>query len=144
MTKTPEGFGNTVADENKRGYKSAGLLGRRGLLVVLSGPQLGDSRVLGSEPVTVGRQADCDLSVEDPLLSRQHFRVSPPQQDEEDFLLEDLDSKNSTYLNAGRLSGPARLHYGDRIVAGATVFRFLFEEQVERKGGRPRAEDAGA
>jgi len=136
----PEGFGNTIADENKRGYKAAGILGRRGLLVVLSGPRLGQARVVGAAPVVTGRQADCDLAVEDPLLSRQHFRVSPVgPSDEGEFLLEDLDSKNSTYLNAKQLSGPSRLHYGDRIVAGGTVFRFFMEEEAERKGGRPRS-----
>ena len=141
MADTPSGFGNTVADENRRGYKAAGLLGRRGLLVVLSGPRLGQSRVVGSAPVVVGRQADCDLAVDDPLLSRQHFRVSPPGA-AGDFLLEDLDSKNSTYLNTKPLTGPATLHYGDRILAGGTIFRFLMEEHAEKKGGKPRA--AGA
>lgn len=145
MADTPAGVGNTVADENRRGYKAAGLLGGRGLLVVLSGPRLGQSRVIGSTPIVVGRQSDCDLAVDDPLLSRQHFRVSPPGAPAgapagagEDFLLEDLDSKNSTYLNTKPLTGPARLHYGDRILAGGTIFRFLLEEEAEKKGGRPR------
>jgi pSer/pThr/pTyr-binding forkhead associated (FHA) protein len=144
MAETFQGRGNTVADENKRGFKAAGLLGRRGLLLVVSGPRLGRGRVVGSEPVTVGRQAGCDLVVDDPLLSRQHFRVSPSGPAEEgEFLLEDLDSKNSTYLNARELSGRAGLHYGDRIVAGGTVFRFLLEEEAEKKGGKPRTPGAG-
>lgn len=137
MAESFEGLGNTVADENRRGFKAAGLLGRRGLLVVLSGPRLGLAQVVASQPLIVGRQSGCDLVVEDPLLSRQHFRVSPLEDGE--FLLEDLDSKNSTYLNAKQLSGAAPLHYGDRIVAGGTVFRFLLEEQAEKKGGKPRA-----
>ena len=138
-------IGNTVADENRRGYKAAGLLGGRGLLVVLSGPRLGQSRVIGSAPVVVGRQSDCDLAIDDPLLSRQHFRVgasvgvNPPEGPADvDFLLEDLDSKNSTYLNTKPLTGPARLHYGDRILAGGTIFRFFLEEEAEKRGGRPR------
>jgi pSer/pThr/pTyr-binding forkhead associated (FHA) protein len=147
MAETLEGLGNTVADENARGFKAAGLLGRRGLLMVLSGPRLGRGQVVASAPVIAGRQAGCDLVVEDPLLSRQHFRVSPlgPSGDprEGEFLLEDLDSKNSTYLNAKQLAGAARLHYGDRIVAGGTVFRFLLEEEAEKKGGKPHPPGAG-
>lgn len=142
MAQTPERVGGTIADENKRGYKAGGLLGRRGLLVVLSGPRLGQSRVVGPEALVVGRQADCGLAVDDPLLSRQHFRIRPAasagEAEEGEYLLEDLDSRNSTYLNTARTSGPARLHYGDRIVAGATVFRFLLEEQAQRKGAKPQ------
>jgi pSer/pThr/pTyr-binding forkhead associated (FHA) protein len=126
----------TLADADKRGYRATGLLGRRALLVVVSGPQLGRSCIVASSPVVVGRQAGCDLVLEDPLLSRRHFRVSPAG--EGDFILEDLDSKNSTYLNTKRLAASVLLHYGDRIVAGRTVLRFFLEEEPERKAGRSR------
>jgi pSer/pThr/pTyr-binding forkhead associated (FHA) protein len=126
----------TLVDADKRGYRATGLLGRRALLVVVSGPQLGRSCIVASSPVVVGRQAGCDLVLDDPLLSRRHFRVSPTS--EGDFTLEDLDSKNSTYLNTKRLTASVFLHYGDRIVAGRTVLRFFLEEEPERKAGRSR------
>jgi hypothetical protein len=55
-----------------------------------------------------------------------------------DFTLEDLDFRNTSYLNAKRLTAPVSLHYGDRIVAGTTVLRFFLEEEAERKAGRNR------
>jgi S-DNA-T family DNA segregation ATPase FtsK/SpoIIIE len=128
--------GGTLADADKRGYRATGLLGRRALLVVVSGPQLGRSCIVASSPIVVGRQTGCDLVLEDPLLSRRHFRVSPAG--EGDFTIEDLDSKNSTYLNTKRVTASVILHYGDRIVAGRTVLRFFLEEEAERKAGRSR------
>jgi S-DNA-T family DNA segregation ATPase FtsK/SpoIIIE len=140
MDENIEIWRNTVADEDKRGFKATGLLGRRAVLVVVSGPQFGRSCVVASSPIVAGRQAGCDLIVDDPLLSRRHFRINPTA--EGDFTIEDLDSKNSTYLNAKRVTAPVPLHYGDRIVAGATVLRFFLEEEAERKARRSREEMA--
>jgi pSer/pThr/pTyr-binding forkhead associated (FHA) protein len=136
MDENLEILRNTIADEDKRGIRATGLLGRRAMLVVVSGPQLGRTCVVASSPIVAGRQAGCDLVVDDPLFSRRHFRVSPTGDGE--FTVVDLDSKNSTYLNAKRVSAPVLLHYGDRIVAGTTVLRFFLEEEVERKVGRGR------
>jgi pSer/pThr/pTyr-binding forkhead associated (FHA) protein len=127
---------NTLTEAGGGKLKSAGRLGRRGVLVVLSGKQFGESCVVPESPLVVGRQEDCDFVIGDPLLSRRHFRIAMEADGE--YLLEDLGSKNATHLNAGRVQGPVRLHYGDRIVAGDTVLRFLLEEQVERKGGAKR------
>jgi pSer/pThr/pTyr-binding forkhead associated (FHA) protein len=136
MEENLEILGSTVADEDKRSYRATGLLGRRALLIVVSGPQLGRSCIVASSPIVAGRQAGCDLIVDDSLFSRRHFRINPTG--EGDFTIEDLDSKNSTYLNAKRVTSPVSLHYGDRIVAGATVLRFFLEEEAERKTGRSR------
>jgi pSer/pThr/pTyr-binding forkhead associated (FHA) protein len=136
MDENLEILRNTVADEDKRGFRATGLLGRRALLVVVSGPQLGRCCVVASSPIVAGRQAGCDLIVDDPLFSRRHFRVNPTGEGE--FTIEDLDSKNSTFLNAKRVTAPMTLHYGDRIVAGGTVLRFFLEEEAERKAGRSR------
>jgi pSer/pThr/pTyr-binding forkhead associated (FHA) protein len=122
---------NTLTAAGGGKLKSAGRLGRAGVLVVLSRNHFGESCVLPESPLVVGRQEHCDFVIRDPLLSRRHFRVARDADGE--FVLEDLGSKNATYLNTQEVQGPVRLHYGDRIVAGNTVLRFLLEEQVERK-----------
>jgi pSer/pThr/pTyr-binding forkhead associated (FHA) protein len=122
---------NTLTEAGGGKLKSAGRLGRGGLLVVLSSNQFGQSCVVPDAPLVVGRQPGCDLVIHDPLLSRRHFQVGRDAEGE--YLLEDLGSKNSTFLNARQVQVPERLHYGDRIVAGDTVLRFLLEEQAERK-----------
>jgi pSer/pThr/pTyr-binding forkhead associated (FHA) protein len=122
---------NTLTEVGAGKLKASGRLGRGGLLVVVSRNQFGESCVVPDAPLVVGRQLDCDLVIRDPLLSRRHFRISRDAEGE--YLLEDLGSKNATFLNARQVQAPERLHYGDRIVAGDTVLRFLLEEQVERK-----------
>jgi pSer/pThr/pTyr-binding forkhead associated (FHA) protein len=122
---------NTLTEAGVGKLKSAGRLGRNGLLVILSSNQFGESCVVPDAPLVVGRQPDCDFVIHDPLLSRRHFKVSRDAEGE--YLLEDLGSKNATFVNARQVQAPEVLHYGDRIVAGDTVLRFLLEEQVERK-----------
>jgi len=122
---------NTLTEAGGGKLKSSGRLGRGGLLVVVSRNQFGESCVVPDSPLVVGRQPECDFVIQDPLLSRRHFRISRDAEGE--YLLEDLGSKNATFLNARQVQAPERLHYGDRIVAGDTVLRFLLEEQVERK-----------
>jgi predicted component of type VI protein secretion system len=126
---------NTLSDLEGGRLKAAGLLGRRGVLVVLSGEGFGTACVVPDTPLVVGRQEDCGFVLHDPLLSRRHFQIGAAEDGE--FFLEDLGSKNSTFHNAQEAKGRTRLHYGDRIMAGGTVLRFLLEEQVEKKKGRP-------
>ena len=129
---------NTLTEAGVGKLKSAGRLGRSGLLVVVSRNQFGQSCVIPDAPLVVGRQTDCDFVIHDPLLSRRHFQVARDAEGE--CLLEDLGSKNATFLNARQVQAPERLHYGDRIVAGDTVLRFLLEEQVERKAAPKKRE----
>ncbi len=127
---------NTLTDVDGGRLRAAGLLGRRGVLVAVSGEQVGASCVVvAGAPLTVGRHSDCGFVLDDPLASRRHFQITVDEEGE--FYLEDLGSKNSTFLNAKEVKARAQLHYGDRIVAGGTILRFLLEEQVEKKKDRP-------
>ncbi len=121
----------TILSEDTKKLKAAGFLGKKGLLIVLSPNHFGKTRVLDIAGVVVGRHADCDLVIADPLLSRKHCSITIDE--EGDFCLEDLNSTNSTFLNSRKLAGKSKLHYGDRIVMGDTILRFYLEEEVEKK-----------
>lgn len=75
-------------------------------------------------PVIVGRTQEVALAFEDGKLSREHCKFLF---DGRDFLLEDLDSKNGTYVNNRRIKGKVGLHPGDEIRAGGVVLRFLLD-----------------
>jgi FHA domain len=95
-----------------------------GDLVVLQSPALaeGARHVLNSAPLTIGRSADNDLSLEeDEFASGRHARVEPRR---DGVWLEDVGSTNGTYLNGVRLSQPRRLSPGDVIRVGETDLRF--------------------
>src|SRR5688500_1679652 len=39
-----------------------------------TGPGMGTRHTLGDQPMILGRDPDCDLSIEDPSISRRHAR----------------------------------------------------------------------
>jgi len=73
--------------------------------------------VLDGRPVTVGRGADNDVVVADPLVSRHHIRL---QARRGALILTDLESLNGSRVNGVTVTEVA-LGGGDRIQVGNTV-----------------------
>ena len=73
---------------------------------------------LTSEFTVVGRSSTADLALQDPFLSRQHCRL---HQVGETLTVEDLGSRNGTYVNSRRIEGPTFLHPGDEIRVSASL-----------------------
>lgn len=88
-------------------------------LHLLTGPGAGTIYELG-DSCTVGRSAECDLSIPEITVSRRHacIRVG-----ERGYEIEDLGSGNGTIVN-GREISRGRLNDGDEIAIGDTQFRF--------------------
>jgi len=120
----------TVFSETGK-MKAAGMLTDKGLLVVLSENFFGKTYIIEKPEVIAGRHSSCDLIVEDPLVSKEHFLICADADGR--FSVEDLGSKNGTYLNKKKVKKKTRILYGDRLVAGNTIFRFFLEEKVSRK-----------
>ena len=85
---------------------------------------LTDGRVirqpLGSDPLTIGRDTTCDVTIDDPGTSRRHVRFSATTAG---FIVEDLGSKNGTLVNdAPATSQPLR--DGDQVLIGSTLAVF--------------------
>jgi diguanylate cyclase (GGDEF)-like protein len=77
----------------------------------------------------VGRAADAEIGFpEVPSISRRHARVSYLS---EGVCLEDIGSRNGTFLNNHLVQGREWLQSGDRFQIGAVVFKFLMEEDAE-------------
>jgi serine phosphatase RsbU (regulator of sigma subunit) len=81
-------------------------------LVVANGPDMG-SRHEVSETQTLGRHPDCDIVIEVGAVSRQHARVI--ERDDGSFEVQDLGSRNGTYVNGELISEPVILNDGDRV-----------------------------
>lgn len=62
---------------------------------------------------TIGRLSDNDVVLPDPYLSRRHCAVLVHST--ASCELHEMASKNGTYLNGRRISGPTNLHSGDEI-----------------------------
>jgi len=122
---------NTIESHDGRAPGFVERLGRKGLLIVLSPNLFGACCVITRPSIVVGRATECDFVLNDPLLSRTHCCITTAANG--DFHIEDLNSKNSTFLNSKKIQGKVQLHYGDRILLGDTILRFLIEEGIERK-----------
>src|SRR5262245_65789075 len=91
------------------------------LLRVVAGHDVLRFAVLeGRDTVELGRDADCTISLSDPSVSRRHARVV---REGDEFLVEDLGSRNGTRLN-GREVQRGPFSPGDRIEVGNVVVRF--------------------
>ena len=74
----------------------------------------------------IGRNLDCWLTLDDELTSRYHARLHV---ETGRCYVEDLGSRNGTYLNDLRLSGKRPLRVGDRVRIGREVITFLGDDQ---------------
>jgi DNA-binding response OmpR family regulator len=82
------------------------------MLLMLEGPRPG-KRVLVDEPeLTIGRGEECALVIPDRQVSRIHARI---RQEGDEYFLEDLGSKNGTFVNGQELDCPHSLYDGDEI-----------------------------
>lgn len=91
------------------------------LLKALEGLKQGQVFPLTEECVTIGRHPDCDIVLEAGAVSRQHARLVRIG---EEYYLEDLHSRNKTYLNDGEVAERRKLADGDRIKICDLVFTY--------------------
>ena len=77
---------------------------------------------LGEGQHLIGRAPDCVMRVDTPKTSRHHARIVVAGRR---AVLEDLGSKNGTYLGSRRIEGPTPLGDGEEIGIGTAVLIFL-------------------
>lgn len=90
----------------------------------------------------IGRDAQADIKLESATVSRQHARVVA---DATGATLEDLESKNGTFVNGERADGAVLLAPGDVIQIGSFTLVFHAGTPADstrtaavRRGGAPR------
>lgn len=120
----------TITSDGKFKMKSTSFLANRAVLLVLSSNFLGRSFVLEKKEILIGRGEGSDMLIDDPLVSKIHCKILF---DDNKFYIEDLGSKNSTFLNGKVLKKRTQLIYGDRIIIGNTILRFYIEEFLEKQ-----------
>lgn len=88
----------------------------------VDGPELTlDTRAAGAaraeRVLTIGRSPSCDVTVDDPLVSRRHAVVEVGER----AVVRDAESFNGTFLNGKRVKGDALLSAGDLIGVGTST-----------------------
>ena len=75
----------------------------------------------------IGRAASCQLSLDDPLVSRNHAVISVS---EAGVTVEDLGSRNGVKVNGARVEGVHKVTHGDQIMIGGQELLYLFRRDV--------------
>jgi pSer/pThr/pTyr-binding forkhead associated (FHA) protein len=69
--------------------------------------------------VVIGRGVECDVVIKDVKASRRHCRLV---RKDEGFLLEDLGSRNGTFVDGKKISAQVALKVQQTFKVGDTVF----------------------
>ncbi len=114
-----------------------------GSLRVPASRLLSGNLALGNEPFTalpvdhqemiLGRDAQCDLVLDDPKISRRHARF---QRVHDEMILEDLNSTNGTFVNGQRIKGQMRVQSGDVIAVGSYTFTVTADGNLQQRDWR--------
>ena len=84
----------------------------------------------------IGRSLDCHLTIEDPLVSRQHARIVI---DDAGAYVEDMGSRNGVRVDGVTIHGPAPLADGVRLRIGTQDFLFCSVDA----GGKAHSKTTG-
>jgi ABC transport system ATP-binding/permease protein len=91
--------------------------------------------------VLIGRHANCTLTIDSPLVSREHTRLT---MNNGRWLIEDLGSVNGTFINGRRIRESVALKVGDRVGIATFLYRFTGDGlRADGEEGRVRIEALG-
>jgi len=93
---------------------------------------------LSEGEIAVGRDAECEIHLDDDAISRRHVRIFTLMGD---AFLEDMESSNGTYVN-GHLTKKGVLNDGDVIQIGQR--ELLFSQPAESASSRQNADNIDA
>jgi len=90
-------------------------------LKVVGGPSAGQILQIKEPRCVLGRHPDCDIAIDHLDTSRHHAQVTLVGGE---FFLEDLHSRNGTWLNDNRIGSRERLSDGDSIRISESLYEF--------------------
>ncbi len=91
-------------------------------LLIAQNGKLNSMQWLIENELVIGRESDCDLVIDDRQVSRRHARIF---QNQDGVFLEDLNSKNGSYINHNKINGITQVFEGD-VIQIALIQEFLF------------------
>ncbi len=92
-----------------------------GKLRVLRGKDPRARYDLVEKEIFLGRDPKCNIVIEDDAVSRRHARLLL---ENDTYAVEDLGSRNGTYVNGRRIDGKVSLKDNDRIAISAATFEY--------------------
>lgn len=99
------------------------------ILEVFAGANIGEQVKLAEGRSIMGRHPECDIVLDAGAVSRQHAQITWI---DGDFFVEDLHSRNGTFVNGMQIQGPTRLSDGDRLKICDLAFTFYRDQPSQR------------
>jgi DNA-binding response OmpR family regulator len=96
--------------------------GEPAMLLLKEGPGGHNQWRLDKDEIVLGREPDCDIVLDDRQVSRQHALI---RRQGNSYILEDLHSKNGTFIGGQPVETPTKLKDNDEITI-ALSFRLIF------------------
>ena len=93
-------------------------------VVILKGYAEGMEYPIDKAYAVIGRSANAQVRIKDPLVSREHAVIV---YHDGVFLLKDLDSTNGTHMRGASIR-QRKLRHGDKFLVGDTTFQFILQE----------------
>jgi pSer/pThr/pTyr-binding forkhead associated (FHA) protein len=80
---------------------------------------------LKGDQLSIGRSPDCQIMIEDMNVSRRHAELILTTHG---YKIQNLNSKNGTFVNGKQVIGSLPLSPGDEVMLGSTTL-FIFEQE---------------
>ncbi len=93
-------------------------------LRVVQGSRMGELHELVSDRLVLGRHPSCEVVLENAVISRQHARML---RQGDSYVIEDLGSRNGTFVNGEKVNGLQLVKENDRIRICDIVLQYLNE-----------------
>jgi pSer/pThr/pTyr-binding forkhead associated (FHA) protein len=93
-------------------------------VVILKGYAEGMEYPIDKAYAVIGRGANAQVRIRDPLASREHAVIV---YHDSDFILKDLDSTNGTHMRGASIR-QRKLRHGDKFRVGDTTLQFILQE----------------
>lgn len=90
------------------------------VLIVLDGKYAQQHWTMERDSITIGRDDTCDIVLPERQISRTHIRIYKDKGSNA-YWLEDLESRNGTWVNDQRVEGRREIFDGDEISVAASV-----------------------
>jgi DNA-binding NtrC family response regulator len=98
----------------------------RGHLLVVKGPDRGETIDVGERTVTIGSGSGCDVVLTDRTISRRHLGLD---RGPEGVVLRDLGSTNGSFVQGARFN-ELTLGFGTEVTIGKTILKYLPTEEA--------------
>ncbi|HPU13959.1 MAG TPA: FHA domain-containing protein [Aeromicrobium sp.] len=115
---TPKPAKGQKAAKSTKEKRTKKVRGAPSKLVIVDGPNAGQSVPVGTEPILLGRGTDAAIRLDDDYVSTRHARFATNGQQ---WFVEDLGSTNGTFIGKQRVTSPLPVQIGTSVRLGKTI-----------------------